>query len=320
MSCADNAVSPVGSSSGDACKCKANMYRTEMWTCWHCPQNATSPAGTTDKFGCICSAGTYFVPSNPNDGTDNRCVPCASGTYSAATGATSVATCLECPANTYAATGAKACTACPQNTFSYPRATQCLLLVNTNGDCANSYSYTLVPPCTPCPVGTGASCESGGLCQFVTDCRCNSGTFGPDGGPCTRCHDNSGANCQLLTNINRRCGSDEACFCNVGYEGPVSGTVCKACAGGTYKATNANGDVCTNCPANTYSIKGATSAAACVACPVGKISASGSSTCVCKSNTYNYNEGCVSCGDGSVSSGLGYESSCVCGAGFGIQV
>lgn len=247
---------------------------------------------------------------------------CAAGTYSS-TGATA---CVACPDNTFSvlvgATSAAACAACPANMFSYAGATACLLLWEPDADgdkwCMNSYSQNVMPPCTQCPVGTGASCIA--RCRTTQDCRCNIGTWGPDGGPCTTCHANAGANCFLATNANYRCNRAIDCKCNAGYTGSNYGSVCTACAPGTYKTSLVGGAACLACPAGTYS--DSLAATACVACAAGTYVAAPAVTCVaCPAGKYSALVGateCVGCPSGTYSSATGatgVETCLVCPQG-----
>jgi hypothetical protein len=286
--------------SGTTCvACTAGTYNPNFGSvlssaCLPCPVGTTSIAGQ-NKCSDPCAAGTYYT----NIGA-SPCVECPAGTYSSTTGASA---CVACPAGTYSATtgatGATACKACPENTRSSSGATECFAFVAADGTCVKSYGpFGGKEPCTACAAGTGASCtwDAGG-CNIASDCRCNIGTFGEGGGPCTPCHENSGATCTSMAHSARYCRVDKECYCNVGYAGPAFGTVCTACAAGTYKATIGNGAVCIACPADHTSPIASNSSAACVPspCNAGYTGSNGGPCVACTAGKYKATTGSAAC-------------------------
>jgi hypothetical protein len=185
---------------------------------------------------------------------------------------------------------------------------------------AGSYKTLAGPaPCDNCPADTfsttvgkqTAGCEACGPqsqslagSDEATDCRCNVGYSGLDGGTCAmcgtgryksavgsaRCLDceenrfqpllaqTSVAACQLCgaNSLSARGNSLQAgCQCAPGYTGPNGGT-CEACYMGEYKQERGP-QACTLCPTETYSSGLAQTAVdTCEACPQSSIAAEGS--------------------------------------------
>ncbi|KAJ1465571.1 hypothetical protein T484DRAFT_1647989, partial [Baffinella frigidus] len=163
--------------------------------------------------------------------------------------------CHMCLPGTYkTAIGSADCTSCGINTYSchwggmHPAACQ---------QCsANSAS----------PAGSGA----------ITDCTCNTGYTGADGGSCSVC---------LAGTYKTGTGSAACTSCGVNtYSTAVDGTVCKGCPVGTYKVNTGTGE-CTECSANTFSATvGASLENTCIGCPTGSSSVARSgvrTNCVC---------------------------------------
>ncbi|CAF1061349.1 unnamed protein product [Adineta steineri] len=97
--------------------------------------------------------------------------PCASGTYQAITGKSSVQSCLQCPIGTYGSTsGQSTCTVCPSGAY-------CALAASNPQYCASG-TYQPVTDgtsnlaCLACPAGTFAPNLG------VSNCNdCPSGTY-----------------------------------------------------------------------------------------------------------------------------------------------
>lgn len=155
--------------------------------------------------------------------------------------------------------------------------------------------------------------------QDISNCVCNGGYYGPNGGPCAACeagkYRQRGANnptcfecdagkyLDTMANdavsdcINCAAGkyssgigmpsSDTCRDCAAGkfskFDGAKDAQTCSTCSAGTY-TTSTGSTSCQNCPAGTYSIgTGRTTESTCVECGAGKysstISASSASTC-----------------------------------------
>ena len=176
-----------GSSAG-LTLCEVEVYEG----CNLCPELSSSPAGSDAVSDCTCNAGASGTDGGP-------CLPCAAGKYKSDTGSDA---CISCPANTNAPAGSDAESDCILNTCNAG------LTSDGNGGCAACAAGTYKAgsgneACTDCGAGkysaaSGATAES--TCSACTadsdapagsddasDCFCNAGFFGPDGGPCSQC-------------------------------------------------------------------------------------------------------------------------------------
>jgi hypothetical protein len=258
-----------------------------------CPENSFSPQYSDQLSDCKCNRG-YFGP----DG--GQCTICATGTYKSSIDSQACTTCpspdtrtslagsddesdcvckpgftgwncLQCVKGTYKnMAGNDACTDCGMGKYS---ATEGAI------ECSNCpvYSVTLEPKRTS-----------------RTDCKCDYGATGPDGGECKQCvagkyKPGLGTNacsscapgkylettgerfvsacvsCELSTSPEAS-SSKADCICNAGSTG--SGGVCTQCVAGTYKAVPGNAS-CTDCVRGKYrSAPGASAESQCAACPL----------------------------------------------------
>jgi hypothetical protein len=178
-------------------------------TCLSC--SAGSYAGTPGSFACsLCPSGKYSAVTGAS--TSTTCQDCSAGKYSAATGASTAATCQNCAAGSYAATQASsACSLCPSGKYSnaiaasttcqdclagkYSAATGASTAATCQNCSAGSYSTstgaTLEAACLVCPIDTNSPSGSATL----SNCSCNTGYFGPNGGPCTFSYINFARQC-----------------------------------------------------------------------------------------------------------------------------
>jgi hypothetical protein len=292
LACAEHAQSPLASSAHASCECNpgywgvnggdtcvpcyAGEYKplkgpqdcsvcgnatystvfaaTSQTTCVGCPTNALSYKGSDALADCHCDAGYYTAGM----GTEGKnCVECAAGTYNEILG---VEACSKCTAGKYS-----------PDLHSTSQQT-CLT-------CEAGWSLEGRYQCEACPGNSTALRGSG----FQTDCKCDPGYSGADGGTCMYClpgqfKEEIGSagctNCPLHTfspdiardlasdcidcpnNAQSPSGSDalEDCKCRVGYTSAVAntnGAACLACSLGQYK--DAIGfAACSLCPVNTY--------------------------------------------------------------------
>ena len=123
------------------------------------------------------------------------------------------------------------------------------------------------PECAPCPADSTSVPGSTGR----SDCQCNAGYTGANGGTCSQCNINHykaglgpAACTPCLADSVSAAGSvvNTACQCNAGYTGAHGGT-CVRCLAGTYKSGTGNAD-CVGCPSNSFSPTGSTAVTACV--------------------------------------------------------
>eukprot|EP00277_Geminigera_cryophila_P011646 CAMPEP_0179437518 /NCGR_PEP_ID=MMETSP0799-20121207/21399_1 /TAXON_ID=46947 /ORGANISM="Geminigera cryophila, Strain CCMP2564" /LENGTH=558 /DNA_ID=CAMNT_0021218511 /DNA_START=135 /DNA_END=1811 /DNA_ORIENTATION=- len=162
--------------------------------------------------------------------------------------------------------------------------------------------------CANCPADSNSLAGS----TAVSDCTCNKGFTGPNGGPCTVCgtgtykSDLGDAPCtscpthSTSPQTSTTKTDQTACICNDGYGG-ANGETCTECSAGTYKS----GTQCSNCPVNSNSPKLSTSV----------------NDCECNAGSYGPNGGsCTACPTAKPFSEKGSTSSdaCIatCSAGF----
>ena len=248
----------------------------------------------------VCPAGTYLSLAN----LAPLCEPCPQGTYSAALGATSPATCLSCAAGTASASlGATSPTTCLPCGLGYtattPRTAAC-------SQCpAGFFPATPASPCAPCPAGQAGG--GGSACAL-----CTPGSWSPAGsGACALCPPGRASNSPGASALDQ----------------------CSPCAPGS--AAGMPGAPCTACPLNFYASGSA--ALACAPCPPGTGAPTpGSSTCsavgagsvapafgarqVCPAGTYVTSSAlaCTPCPPGRSSGsagGVGLGACQPCGAG-----
>ena len=342
--CPDNAQAPAGSGEVGHCQCNVGYsgaddstcnacgngkYKNEPGeaACTMCPANSHAPAASNEKIDCICNAGS----AGP-DGGD--CTKCLAGTYKNATGS---AACVVCPSNSSSSEGSTTITACQCNAgFTGPNGgtcTQCVagkFKIATGdepcSDCgAGHYSATVgatSDACLECTANSDAPAAS----DERTDCICNAGSTGSDGGICSECIagkykvDTGDAACTTCTsgqysssigatsNVCQECSensnapeaSDEQsdCTCNAGHTGQ-NGGVCTQCVAGKFKI--ATGDaMCSNCIVGHYSTAvGATTSNVCQECTVNSNAPAGSdeqTDCICNAGSTGMDgELCIEC-------------------------
>ena len=250
----------------DCVSCGTGKYASvtlAATTCLDCPANSNAPSESTDASDCICNAGA----SGPNGGA---CAICQSGTYKAGLGD---GLCISCDVGF---------TSPPGSTSSQNCALQCA---------PGSFGPD-GGPCQLCPRGKYKATPGPGACSGScplnsdsvegsteeTDCKCNAGFTGPDGGQCTSC------------------GSGK-------YKGSVGAQVCTECEAGKYQGnTAATG--CVLCPEGKYSmVIGATEAGTCEDCVAGKYLATQGS---------DAEADCVLCAAGTYSSAVGATAEATC--------
>ena len=314
--------------------CRAGTYKTTSGTgvCIQCPEGAEAPGGpcfecnagwteTTNNTCSECPAGKYKISIG-----NFTCTDCSIGKYSNTSAASSNETCLYCGAGKYSmATGLKSaddCTSCVAGKY-------CTVQGATSDVCQT---------CTSNSNSIEASDEQ-------TDCTCNIGYTGGNGGPCEACiagkykvttGDAACTSCVTgqysttvgaMSNACQTCvadsnsaeASDEQtdCTCNSGYTGGNGGP-CVACVAGKYKVQNGDA-ACINCVAGQYSITVGATSDTCQTCVAdsNSVEASDQQTdCICNSG-YTTGDGglCVACiaGKYKVQNGNVECTSCVTG-------
>jgi hypothetical protein len=363
----------TGSTSDVCADCSQHFYSSaDNSQCVACPSHSSSETRSSALTQCICNSG--FTGPNGGDcvaceaGTYKTvrgtvaCTLCGSGKYSTASAATSPDVCGDCPRDTNAPPGSdeledctcnvghtgrdgRACSNCPAGKYkSVTGSAPCTMCVA--GKHILIEESTAVSACTDCPAGTYSASDRS-KCKACTyystsavssgvesDCNCNAGYTGPDGGPCVLCTPGY---------FKSTLGSSSCTECGAGKYateyGAVSVSMCQNCAMGTYSAATGASSLglCTACPARSGSPAGSdeltdctcdkgyrgADGAACGACPRGTYKdVIGSSSCMpCAIGRYIDRMGatvCLHCPEGS--STLQAESDsiadCVCSAGY----
>jgi hypothetical protein len=364
--------------------CPVDMYSFETKaksgsTCKTCPANTNAPSGSGNSAFCTCNAGYT------GGGDTTACNACVAGTFKVDTGP---AECDLCPENKYSlvtsATSSSACETCPENSIAPSGSnelTDCVCKPGFFGK--DGEQCTACPagtyktragdwPCEPCPLHTfsvataktDSACTtclsiSGNLPSITlqvgssvqTQCLCDYGYTGADGGTCRACgvgkyKDSQGsATCSICAvdtyqpftakTASTDCSTCPAssvspagsssltsCECKPGYFGENGGT-CRECYAGRYKTQKGPHD-CTLCESGKFSSAiGASSAGTCEKCHDFTVAEAGSSVrsdCHCKSGYFTENIGletakCVQCKQGSYNSDLNAVACSKCSAG-----
>ena len=202
--------------------------------------------------GCFCNLGY----TGPHGGPCEACVAgsykdlngtahcsmCSPGKYSTATGQTSESTCLACPDNSSSVQGSADTLSCTCNQgYSGPDGGPCKACV------AGQFKGTTgSTPCTPCAAGTFTATEAATTCLACptfshsntasdesTDCHCNLGYTGPDGGECKAC---------VTGTYKGFNGTAECSPCSAGKYSPASGQISES--------------ACLACPSHSHSEEG----------------------------------------------------------------
>jgi len=168
--------------------------------------------------------------------------------------------CMQCPAGTYAMTGAAVCGSCAAGTYG---------------------SGSGLSSCAACMVGTFMATAGSSVCLScsvgkyamtgATTCiSCAAGTYSSGSGlsSCAAC---------MVGTFMATAGSSVCLSCSVGKYAMTGATTCVSCASGTF-ASSISTSACKLCLAGTYAMGGAT---ACLACPLGTYAmSSGYSMCI----------------------------------------
>ena len=237
----------------DMCKdCMRNTYSSaDNSKCSPCPFHAVSAIGSSSRSDCQCAKG-YTGP----DG--RSCVACVAGKYKAVQGASACASCRAGKfSTTSAATAESSCTTCAANSYSAPDNGHCIL----------------------CPYYAVSSRAS----SSQTDCVCDVGFTGPNGGPCGACPAGK-------------------------YKQVIGSSQCRQCQEGKFSTSVAATSITTcrfSCSPSSYS---SADNSACLACPPHTVSAASSAElgdCVCDLG-YTGNDGgpCQACQPGFLSFSL----------------
>ena len=207
---------------------------------WQPPSGCLCNRGysRSEAGGCdACPAGTY----KGANGTA-PCSMCSAGTYSPETGQTSASTCRVCPMHSSSGPGSGDVSNCTCfKGYTGANGAQCSAC--TAGHFKDTNGST---PCTQCAAGTFVTAVAATAClvcpefshsstasEVITDCKCNAGYTGPDGGPCEAC---------VTGTYKEVSGTAECSLCPAGKYLPVMGQT--------------SGSACRACPVHSYSVPG----------------------------------------------------------------
>ena len=272
IKCPAHSSSPFNASKFDRCVCDTGYTGADSGTCTACvsgkfkdvagsaacvtcPMNFSSPEASLDATECTCGKGS----SGPEGGPCTLCVPgkhknvlgytactlCGTGTYSVAAGQED---CDKCSAGQYStvvgASSADVCTLCVAGKYTMiPGSVEC-------SNCSSGQYSSMVggnssDVCKVCP----SNSDSFEASDNETDCICQPGSSGFDGGPCTRCVAGkykivpgvaACENCSADTfSATVGATSNASCRSCEGWQVSVSGSsTCTTCQNGLYKPTD----------------------------------------------------------------------------------
>jgi len=303
---------------GEVCTlCLANTYE-DANVCTSCPENSVSPEGSSTATACEC----YYDYTGPwPDGAE--CTACEDGKYKPFLGS---GDCINCPTNSICRFRLVNCTegsTCTSGTQTGQTDIFCNAgYVKEGSTCiacaAGTYDANTSETCLPCPNYTTSASAS----TAYTDCKCNAGYTGADGGNCTACQANTYKNvsgssqCEACTLYSTSpAGSvnitdcvcdadyvhagDGSCdrVCAAGFEANLNESLCVACGHSKYKVSNGD-EACTPCPANsTHSLYNQTSINACI-CQRGFVFNASTQVCdACELGQFNNYAGETLCFD-----------------------
>jgi len=286
--------------SGKQCgPCDRGFFKSKAdnSSCLRCVANSsTASVGAVLVAECTCNAG-YFSTKALDENAS--CVECGLGRFCTGNQSRDL-----CPAGSYGDRPTLAirsmCRLCPNRTSSLAGSTEA-----GNCSCDKGYTGPNNTACEACGmgyykpvIGDGIKCtacaagkyldrlaSASDICEacsphsfseegspLPTNCTCNRGHSGPDGGLCTACQPGT-------------------------YKAATGSAICVDCQAGTYALLAAT--ICVLCPSDTFS--GATSApseASCESCPQFSHSPAGSvsrSNCICVPGRYDLDLECVQC-------------------------
>ena len=342
--CSAGTYGPDGD--GQGCSpCAPNTYRNFVDpspSCIDCPLNSqTQGSAQGSKTDCKCNAGFEGEDGGP-------CTQCPPGKYKTVAGSGKCVDCsIECGAGRYRSRKCSSdadieCTGCPKDTSSNAGAIDikdCWCVAGTYGPhggecttCARS-SYRIFENSNVCvSCQENAQTREGGS-KLKTDCTCNPGYFGPDGGPCQPCKANTYKSIQGSTSENNiECtscpsgpgwqslsdeGSDakEDCKCPPGRVGTDGADKCTACEKGKYKQTRGHG-TCIECGESSSTRSGDSKLKSDCICNTGYYGPDGGEACeACAKGTFKPNVGsgpCTLCPPGKHSSASALSDSARC--------
>jgi hypothetical protein len=309
----------VGASAASACaECGAGKYSgaSAATVCSDCVAGKFKADAGVNTACDNCAAGKYKASSGVNLECDN----CARDTYSVTEGADTAQTCTLCVSGRFSAPGSDSQDDCGEECMAgqFGQPGSCELCpagsYRTVEHMDSELSQRLPASCPgSCPLHSNSPAGS----DQVTDCMCNAGYFGNNGGTCSPCPAGKYSGASAAT-VCTNCGAGQ-------YKASSGAkTTCDDCAAGKHKATAGVNIKCDVCEAGKYS--GASAATVCIDCVAGKLSAAvgatAASACTdCGAGKYSGASAATVCSDcvaGKLSAAVGATaaSACTdCGAG-----
>jgi len=258
--CLDGYISSSSASGCDICPSGKYTPRPNMMSCTDCEAGKySSTPGKT--LSCeACPVGTYLSTTGNDSVEDCNACPLNSGNNNVTSTTVTSCTCnsgftrqndqscVQCLAGKYKPhTGDAACTHCMMNQYSA-----------VVGAVSNR--------CEECPIRTQAPAAS----NEKTDCVCDPGYSGPDGGPCLECLAGK-------------------------YKVIAGSAACTDCAEDRYSdRVGAIINVCVACPFNSKSPAGSNSLLQCI-CKPGTMTNADATCTICKPGTFSDKPGAVLC-------------------------
>ena len=271
--------------------CPEDTYNTRtnsssIGDCDSCMADSSTEGavGSQSIYACVCDAGFFHD-------TRESCAACAGGSYGTDTNATD---CNNCSAGTFSAvlnaTSDDVCQVCAPGTFAHEGSVEC----------------NLCPENSSSPLGSGVR----------TNCTCDPGFSGPNGGPCEPCAAGT------FTNTS---GAGVCAPCAPGFysleQATTACTPCASCGTEGFRrgCGNASEGDCGQCPANSVAQDGSTVIEDCK-CQRGYSGADGGTCQACSAGQFKNTTGsaaCSSCPSNSVSLLASVSIlNCSCAAGY----
>jgi len=257
----------------------------------NCLENSFAHGGSSLRTDCQCNAGY-------KGSAGGECMACNKGKYKPDVGTDN---CEDCEAGKYSTSiGSPGCDKCAAGKYSQVQGAS-------------------VDVCESCVANSASPSGS----NHESDCRCNPGSSGPDGGPCTHCGPGKyqlyagRASCEsceqdtyleatgktqyasCLPNsqtVDSGSASKQSCVCVPGSPGPDGGP-CTQCHAGKWHTL---GSGCVGCAAGTYLVVlGAVLSSTCHHCPLASHGPAGMTAhteCMCNAGVTGPNSGpCHAC-------------------------
>ena len=267
--------------------CSKGTYSDSGKTvCESCPSNSSLDPNKLNRSGtrddCECNPGFYNDGTGTSSSLNDQCTPCATGMYKESYGPE---LCDLCAIGKY------------QNLTAQATINACKQCQRTQ------YAPKGADQCQSCPDHTTARWER----PNITDCQCNRGYTGPDGGECTEC---------LAGQYKASRGSAGCSKCDGGTASRATAAVakstCQPCTNEQYAA--AGSAVCQSCPRDAQSVEPRNVRTTCQ-CNAGSHGLDGGTCRACPSGTYKLRAGshpCTQCASGKFSNAQQQDTEDTC--------